>query len=178
MLTLLSLRGMLVVGFMAVWLKLQPAPVSHSGRQRWIALGIGLLFGGTMFGLMTAIALLPVSIAILAYFAYPVLTGVVGGFTGVDRLGWRALTIAFAAFLGLVPMLGAELDRLSGLGIVWALGAAGFRVASLLLARAYLHGTDARLTTWYSMLPFTGMFLLASWVVGEWHTPATWVATP
>lgn len=174
-LTLVSLRGVLVVGFMAVWLRLQPVRVRHSSRQRLIALGIGILFGGTMFGLLKAIALLPVSIAILAYFAYPVLTGVMGGITGVDRLSLPALLTAIAAFLGLALMLGAEFRNLSGPGIAWALAAAGFRVVSLLLTRAYLHGTDARLTTWYSMLPSTAMFVLGSLIVGEWHTPSTWI---
>ena len=47
-----------------------------------IALGIGLLFSVTMFGLLQSIALLPVSIAILAYFVYPLLTGLAGAATG------------------------------------------------------------------------------------------------
>lgn len=169
--TLVSLRGVLVVAFMAVWLRAQPPAIHHSSRQRLIAFGIGVLFGGTMFGLLKAISLLPVSVAILAYFAYPVLTGVAGGITGVDRLGWPALATAITAFLGLALMLGAEFDHLSALGIAWALAAAGFRVVSLLMTRAWLNGTDARLTTWYSMVPSTILFLIGSAVIGEWHTP-------
>lgn len=171
--TLVSLRGILVVGFMGIWLWMLPPAARHSPRQRLIALAIGILFGGTMFGLLKAISLLPVSVAILAYFAYPVLTGVAGAITGVDRLGWPALVTAIAAFLGLALMLGAEFSNLSTIGIAWALGAAGFRVVSLLMTRAYLHGTDARLTTWYSMVPSTVLFLLGSVIIGEWHTPAT-----
>jgi drug/metabolite transporter (DMT)-like permease len=173
--TMVSLRGVLVVTFMYVWLRLQPPPVRHTHRQRWIAWVIGLLFGGTMFGLMEAIALLPVSIAILAYFVYPLLTGVAGGITGVDRLGWPALLTAVAAFLGLSLMLGAELQHLSGIGIIWALAAAAFRTVSLLMTRVYLNGTDPRLTTWYSMLPSTLMFVIGSIVIGEWHMPGSWL---
>jgi drug/metabolite transporter (DMT)-like permease len=166
-----SLRGVLVVAFMLAWLRLRPPPVRHTHRQKLIAWGIGVLFAGTMFGLMMAISLLPVSIAILAYFVYPLLTGIAGGVTGVDRLGWPALLTALAAFLGLALMLGAEFTHLSGLGIAWALGAAAFRVASLLMTRAYLNGTDPRLTTWYSMLPSTLLFLVGSAVIHDWHTP-------
>lgn len=169
--TLVSLRGVLVVGFMFVWLRVQPPAVWHSARQRLIALGIGVLFGGTMFGLLKAISLLPVSVAILAYFVYPVLTGVAGGITGVDRLGWPALATALTAFAGLALMLGAEFDNLSSVGIAWALAAAGFRVVSLLMTRAWLNGTDARLTTWYSMLPSTVLFLAGSAIIGAWNTP-------
>ena len=169
--TLVSLRGMLVVAFMFAWLRLRPPPIWHTRRQRRIALVIGVLFAGTMFGLMEAISLLPVSIAILAYFAYPLLTGIGGGLTGLDRLGWPALLTAFTAFLGLALMLGAEYHNLSGPGIAWALGAAGFRVVSLLMTRAYLNGTDARVTTWYSMVPSTLLFVIGSVVVGDWRTP-------
>jgi drug/metabolite transporter (DMT)-like permease len=168
---MVSLRGMLVVAFMFVWLRISPPPLSHTRRQRRIAWVIGVLFAGTMYGLVEAISLLPVSIAILAYFAYPLLTGIAGGLTGLDRLGWPALLTALAAFLGLTLMLGAEFHNLSGPGIAWALGAAGFRVVSLLMTRAYLNGTDPRLTTWYSMLPSTLIFLIASVVIGEWHMP-------
>jgi drug/metabolite transporter (DMT)-like permease len=120
-----------------------------------------------------------VSIAILAYFVYPLLTGIVGGVTGIDRLSGPALLTAFAAFLGLALMLGSEFDHLSGLGIAWALAAAGFRTVSLLMTRAYLNGTDPRLTTWYSMLPSTLLFLIGSAVIGDWHMPGNplgWIA--
>ena len=141
----------------------------------WIAWVIGVLVGGTMFGLMMAISLLPVSIAILAYFAYPLMTGIAGGITGVYRLGWPALLTALAAFCGLALMLGAEYHNLSGIGIIWALAAAAFRVVWLLMTRAYLNGTDPRLTTWYSMLPSTLLFLLGSLMIGEWHMPGSFV---
>ncbi|MSP00664.1 MAG: DMT family transporter [Acetobacteraceae bacterium] len=169
--TMVTLRGILVVSFMFVWLRMRPAPVAHTRSQQRIAWVIGVLVGGTTFGLMMAISLLPVSIAILAYFAYPLLTGIAGGVTGLDRLGWPALLTALAAFLGLALMLGAEYHNLSGTGIAWALAAAGFRVVSLLMTRAYLNGTDPRLTTWYSMLPSTLLFLMGSFIVGEWHMP-------
>jgi drug/metabolite transporter (DMT)-like permease len=176
---MVALRGVLVVAFMFVWLRLRPPPVWHTHRQRRIAWVLGVLFTGTMYGLMMAIALLPVSIAILAYFAYPLLTGIAGGITGIDRLGWPALLTAIAAFFGLALMLGAEFHNLSGTGIAWALAACGFRTVSLLMTRAYLNGTDARLTTWYSMLPSTLLFVTAALAIGHWHMPAYflgWVA--
>jgi drug/metabolite transporter (DMT)-like permease len=170
--TLVSLRGILVVAFMFVWIRMRPPAVRHTNRQRLIAWALGLLFAGTMFGLMEAISLLPVSIAILAYFVYPLMTGIAGGITGVDRLRWPALITAVAAFLGLSLMLGTEYNNLSGLGIAWALIAAGLRTISLLMTRAYLNGTEARLTTWYSMLPSTLVFLVGSAAIGDWRIPA------
>ena len=169
--TMIALRGALVLPFIFVWLWVRPPAVRHTSRQRVIAWLVGVVFAGTQYGLMVAISLLPVSIAILAYFAYPLLTGILGGLTGVDRLRFPALLVAFAAFLGLALMLGAEFHNLSGLGIAWALAAAGFRVVSLLMTRAWLNGTDARLTTWYSLLPSTLLFTAGAAVTGVWHTP-------
>jgi probable blue pigment (indigoidine) exporter len=138
-----------------------------------IALGIGLLFSVTMFGLLQAIALLPVSIAILAYFVYPLLTGLAGAATGVDRVGWRALAAAAAAFIGLAMMLGFHLEALAPIGLACAFIAAIARVVTLLLTRTYLNRADARLTTWYSMVPSTAVYLVAVAVVRSWTIPAT-----
>lgn len=178
-LSLASLRGVLVVLFFAAWFRLSPPARRHTPRERWIALGIGMGFAVTMFGLLQSIALLPVSIAILAYFVYPLLTGLAGAATRVDRVGWQALTAAFVAFIGLGMMLGFHLEDLAPLGLASAFIAAIARVATLLLTRAYLFRADARLTTWYSMIPSTGVYLLALAALGGWAAPETsvgWLA--
>ncbi|MBN8903806.1 MAG: hypothetical protein BGO51_28235 [Rhodospirillales bacterium 69-11] len=177
--TLLSLRGVLVVAFFLAWLRLAPPARRHDPKQRLIALGLGLLFAGTMVGLLLAVSLLPVSIAILAYFIYPLLTGLAGAATGVDRIGWQGLAAALAAFAGLALMLGVNLSGLAPLGLLAAFAAAFCRVLSLLGTRAYLNGTDARLTTWYAMLPSTALFVTASLSFGLWSPPRTsvgWMA--
>ncbi len=173
--TLITLRGVLAVAFLWVWLWLAPPAAWHPPRQRLIALALGVMFGFTMFGLLQAIALLPVSIAILAYFVYPLLTGIFGAVTGVDRLGWRALLTALVAFLGLALMLGDQLTYLSVVGLISAFVAAICRAVSLILTRAYLNGTDARVTTWHSMVSSTLMFVLAAVFLGAWSLPATGV---
>jgi probable blue pigment (indigoidine) exporter len=172
-LTLVTLRGLLVVAFFAAWLRIAPPVRWHTHRERLIALGLGVLFAMTMFGLLQAIALLPVSIAILAYFIYPLLTGIGAAITGVERLGWRALLTAVVAFLALGLMLGQQIADLSILGLVFAFGTALCRAVSLLLTRAMLSGTDARVTTWYSMVPSTVIFVAASVAVSEWQLPQT-----
>ena len=178
-LTLVSLRGVIVVAFFWGWLRMAPPARWHSKRQRNVAIGLGVLFAMTIYGLLKAVALLPVSIAILAYFIYPLLTGIAGAVTGVDRLGWRALLTAAVAFFGLALMLGQQIGDLSIAGLGFAFAAAIFRVASLLGTRAWLSGTDARVTTWYSMVPSTILFLGAAAIAGEWNLPTVawgWVA--
>ncbi len=172
-LSLASLRGVLVVVFFMLWLRAAPPARAHTARERLIALGMGLMFSVTMFGLLQSVALLPVSIAILAYFVYPLLTGLAGAATGVDRVGWRAILAAVAAFIGLGMMLGFHLEHLAPLGLASAFIAAIARVITLLLTRAYLNRADARLTTWYSMVPSTAVYLLALAWIGSWSVPAS-----
>ena len=172
-LSLAALRGVVVVAFFMVWLRAGPPARRHTSKERLIALGIGVLFSVTMFGLLQSIALLPVSIAILAYFVYPLLTGLAGSVTGVDRVGWRALLAAAAAFIGLGMMLGFDLEHLAPIGLGCAFIAAVARVVTLLMTRAWLNQADARLTTWYSMVPSTGIYLVALGFVGHFSVPAS-----
>jgi probable blue pigment (indigoidine) exporter len=118
---------------------------------------------------------LPLSIAILTYFVYPLLTGFAGAATGIDRVGFRGLLAALAAFIGLAMMLGARLGDVSVLGIAGALFAAVMRVMTLLITRHSLHATDARLNTWYSLLPSALVFLLASVLTDTWNAPESLV---
>jgi drug/metabolite transporter (DMT)-like permease len=172
-LSLAALRGIVVVAFFIVWLKAAPPPRPHTKPERLIALGIGILFSATMFGLLQSIALLPVSIAILAYFVYPLLTGLAGAATGVDRVGAKALLAAATAFLGLALMLGFHVEHLAPIGLACAFLAAIARVITLLLTKAYLNKADARLTTWYSMVPSTAIYLAVLIPLGSWTIPAS-----
>ena len=87
-----------------------------------------MMFAANMFALLLAIQLLPLSIAILTYFVYPLLTGLAGAATGIDRVGWRGLLAALAAFIGLAMMLGARLGEVELVGVAGALAAAVLRV--------------------------------------------------
>ena len=170
-LTLASLRAVLAAVFFWTWLRIVPPVRWHTARQRAVAMGIGVLFALSVIGLLEAVALLPVSIAILAYFIYPLLTGIAAALTGVERLGPRAMLAATVAFIGLALMLGVSFGGLSAFGLACAFGAALCRVASLLATRAFLSGTDARVTTWYSMVPSAVLFVTLSLVAGVWGPP-------
>jgi drug/metabolite transporter (DMT)-like permease len=172
-LTLSTFRGLFSVAFLFVWLRIGTPPVPHTPRQRWIALGVGVLFSGIVFGIFKAIELMPVPVAILSYFIYPLMTGIVASLIGMERLGWRGLTAATVAFLGLTLTLGAQPGGVALAGVGFAVGAALCRVAVLLITRAHLHHADSGLTTWYSILSSTGIFAVASLLTWTWHGPQT-----
>jgi len=170
-LTLVAFRGVVGVGFLWLWLRLQPPSAAHSPAARGVALALGLLFAGNVYGVYAAIRLIPVPIAVLAYFIYPLLTGLGAAATGLERLSARGAAAALAAFAGLALMIGAQAGALALEGLVWAFGAACCRTAMLLITRAALGGTDARLTTWYSMLSSGAVLVAACLVLQDWTPP-------
>lgn len=170
-LSFITIRGVLTVLFFWLWLRRAPPPRPHTNRERIVSLIVGVLFAANIFGLLLAIKLLPLSIAILTYFIYPLLTGLAGAATGIDRVGTRGILAAFVAFIGLAIMLGARLGDVSLLGVAGAFGAALLRVVSLLITRVSLHGTDSRLNTWYSLVPSALVFLLVSLLTQTWNPP-------
>jgi drug/metabolite transporter (DMT)-like permease len=178
-LTLSTFRSVFSVVVLFVWLRIQRPPVPHTPRQRWISLGLGVLFAGIVFGLFKAIELVQVPIAILTYFVYPLFTGIIGALIGIDKLGWRGAIAAIVAFLGLALIVGANPGELALAGLGIAVGAACCRTTVLLITRSTLQGADARLITWYSMMSSTAIFVVISLATWNWNGPQTtygWIA--
>ena len=177
-LTMVSFRGVVGLGFLAIWLRFGTKPFADT-RQRWVALGVGLILAAVVFCLFKAIEVIDVPTAILSYFVYPLLTGLTASVIGLERMRWQGGLCALVAFLGLALMIGAHPAGLALAGVTFALGAAVCRTAILLLTRAFLAGADARLSTWYSLLSSTVLFVALSLAMRNWQPPQTptgWVA--
>jgi drug/metabolite transporter (DMT)-like permease len=178
-LTLSTIRGLAGLVFMIVWLRVTPPSVPHTPRARWIALGMGVLFAGLVFGIFKAIEIVEVPIAILTYFVYPLFTGIFAAVLGLERLSWRGATAALVAFLGLALTVGAHPGKLAFAGLAFAIGAACCRTAILLITRAALRDSDPRLTTWYTLVSSTVIFVALSLLTWTWNAPQTtigWLA--
>ena len=170
--TMLSFRSVVGLAFVASWLRFGPKPAADA-RVRSISLVIGVLFTGLIFCLFKAIEAIDVPTAVLSYFTYPLLTGLTASFAGLEPLRLKGVWCALAAFCGLAIMIGAHPAGLVLAGVAYALGAACCRTAVLLVTRAYLVGADARITTWYSMLSSTAIFVAVSAATQSWHPPQT-----
>jgi probable blue pigment (indigoidine) exporter len=172
-LSLSTFRSAFSVVCMMGWFWLQPPATPHTPRQRNISLAIGVLFAGIVFGLFKAIELATVPVAILTYFIYPLLTGIIGAWVGIDKLSWRGAVAAVIAFVGLALIVGANPGEIALAGIGFAVGGACLRTAVLLITRSALQGADARLITWYALLSSTAIFLMWSLATWNWHPPQT-----
>lgn len=178
-LTILAFRSVLGIVLVFGWLRLAPTKARLTPQARAVALGLGVLLTLNLFGVFKAIELIPVSIAILTYFIYPLLTGLIGALTGVDKVTWRGFAVAIVALGGLALIIGANPADLAMLGLVAAVGGALCRVAMLLITRATLVGADARLVTWYTLWSSMLIFVALAALTRNWHwpyTPVGWVA--
>jgi probable blue pigment (indigoidine) exporter len=176
-LSLLSFRSIIGVALVFIWLRLGTPPAALTGRAKWTSFALGVLLTANMFGLFKAIELVPVSVAVLTYFIYPLLTGILGAMTGVDRLTASGAAAALAAFFGLALIIGASPAGLAAAGLVAAAGGALCRAAILLITRAALKGADARLITWHTLWSSTLVFVTVSIMAWNWRWPegaASW----
>jgi drug/metabolite transporter (DMT)-like permease len=172
-LTLAVFRGFIGLPLLAAWLMVGTRPVALTPRARWISLAIGVLFAGNVFWLFKAIEIVAVPVAILTYFAYPLLTGLAAAAIGVEPLSLRGAAAALAAFLGLALMIGAHPGGVALAGIAFSLGAAVCRVIILLVTRAKLTGADMRLVTLYSLISATVVSALIALATWNWQVPQT-----
>jgi len=171
-LSMLSFRSVVGLAFVATWLHFGPKPYADA-RVRWISMGIGIMFAGLVFCLFKAIEAIDVPTAILSYFTYPLLTGLTASLAGLEPLRWKGALCALAAFSGLALMIGAHPAGLVFAGVAYAIGAASCRTGVLLVTRACLIGADARLTTWWSMISSTALFIAVSLAKQDWNMPQT-----
>jgi probable blue pigment (indigoidine) exporter len=178
-LTASTLRGIVGLAFLMLWLHFAQKSASVPPRARRIALALGVLFAANVFLVFKAVEAIEVPIAILTYFVYPLLTGISAAAVGLEPLSWKGAVAALIAFVGLGVMLGAHPGGLALAGVVAALAAAACRVLLLLLTRALLQGVNPLAITLYSMVSSTVLLVLASLVLLDWQPPATalgWVA--
>jgi drug/metabolite transporter (DMT)-like permease len=169
-LTMLSFRSLIGLAFVASWLHFGAKPYADA-RVRTISLVIGVMFTGLIYCLFKAIEAIDVPTAVLSYFTYPLLTGLGASLIGLEPLRWKGFLCALLAFCGLALMIGAHPAGLVFAGVAYAIGAACCRTGILLVTRAYLVGADARLTTWYSMISSTAIFVAVSLITGTWNPP-------
>src|SRR5436853_348273 len=61
-LTVSSLRGALGLAMLLAWLRLARPPLALAPAEKWVSLGLGVLFAGNIFLLFTAFATIEVPI--------------------------------------------------------------------------------------------------------------------
>jgi drug/metabolite transporter (DMT)-like permease len=124
----------------------------------WMAGGLAMV----SLSYQGSVAFIPVNLAALSFYTFPLLVGVLSVVTGRDRMTVRKIVALAAAFLGLVLVLGPDLHGLDWRGVALAFTAAVGMSLTLTFGGEATRGEDALLMSVYTnvwMLIALGAFV-------------------
>ncbi len=169
--TLNAVRFGLTVLVLLLFLGLRRARIPLTRRQRLGAVVLGVLFFLCSFGYMGAIQFIPVSIAVLLLYSYPILVGLIARVSEREPLGPARLAALLLAFVGVALALGIDATALPDWrGIALAFLAAGTMSLFVTGSSRLLRGADPGAVNLHLMATAAALFLVALIAGG----PASW----
>jgi drug/metabolite transporter (DMT)-like permease len=161
--------GLLLLAWLAARRE-QVLPLPPAFRSTMV---LGLLIAAQTVCIQAAVALMPVTLAILVFYTYPFLTGVAASLLGDERFTPRLAVALVAAFVGLALVLGVEPQPVSAWGVLAALGAAVTFAAAVVLTPRLAPGLGAPLRTFYMLATTAAIFVAVSVAAQGFRWPAT-----
>lgn len=135
------------------------------GRQRAVALGLGGVLALQSYFLYNAFAEIPIGLALIIFYVYPMLVAGTAIALGEDRLTPAVMAALALAFLGLVLVFNVTGRGLDMTGAALAFGAAvSWTVVTILAARLIRVG-DPRPVAFH-MQAVAAAIYVAFWVLG------------
>ena len=134
---------------------------------------IGLLFCGEIYGLLSSIKYIPVGLAMLIMYTYPLMIAVAGWLTGAEPFTLDRLFAILAAFAGLALALHTPHADIDWRGVAWAVFTAVVFSAVLIVSGRTMRGVDRRIL----MLYLTSTAVVIVGVVSLALVPLEWPRT-
>lgn len=148
-------------------------PIILERRAAITATILGLISVVYTFALLKAIELLPVSIAILIFYLFPILTAFILATFGAQRLTAKTIISAFIVFFGLSLALAVQFGELDRIGMLAGLvSAIGFAIVCSVSNRLML-GQDSRQATLYLSTAATVTMIVVIQFVDNVQFPIT-----
>lgn len=170
-----------VAASVVLWglLALRGVPIALPPVARRNALLLGSLVAFYAWSLYQAVALMPVALAVLILYLYPLLTGLLLWALGRERISARGAGALGLAFLGLVLALDLRGQEISGLGILFALGAAVGFTFQLVLSSAVMSRNPPMPVTLHMIASAAVIYLVVCAALGHFNPPhdeTGWIA--
>lgn len=170
-LALVTFRNVAIAFILFLYLHATGKPWTLGPRERNLALAIGLVQCVNSYAINKALQLIPVPLAILIYYVYPVLTSIVSWVIKEEPFTRRGAAGLVLGFAGLAIALGAPAADANFEGVAYALGGSVAWTAVLVLTRRCFAGADSRAPTLYMMLSSGALFLVLAAVTQEVRLP-------
>ena len=179
-LSVLTYRTALAALALFLVLRAVRVPVTLPPAKRKAALGLGVLMGVYSYGLLGAVEHMPVALAVLTFYLFPLFVGLVSWSMGWERMTPRLAGALVAAFVGLMLALDVGGGSLSVAGVALALMGALIITALLLLNNRLVGGgQDSRPVSLHMLATATLIYLAVDVAVGSFalpETPKGWAA--
>ena len=177
--TAVAVRSAGTVLFVLVLLLAARVPLRVERRARGPALLAGLLLSVQSYCIYSAVARIPVALALLAFNTHPMALSLLSWATGGERPAKRMLVAMPVAFAGLALALdvagraGDVAGRWSeiGAGVLWATGASLSFASAMLITTRRLGGMDGRLRSLLTMGVVAVVVTAAGAVAGDFRWP-------
>ena len=134
---------------------------------------IGVLFCAEIYGLLSSVKYIPVGLAMLIMYTYPLMIAVVGWLTGAEPFTLDRLFAILAAFAGLALALHAPHADIDWRGVAWAVFTAVVFSAVLIVSGRTMRGVDRRIL----MLYLTSTAVVIVGVISLAVVPLEWPRT-
>lgn len=178
--TAVAARSIGTALFVGVLLVASRVPLALPAAARWRAIAVGGIIAVQSYCLYSAVARIPVALALLAFNTFPMMITLISWAAGSERPARRALIAMPVALCGLalaLDVIGASGNVAGrwaeiGAGVGYALGAAVSFAAALFLTSRWLKDVDGRLRTLLTMSTVAVLLLAAGAVAGNLTLPA------
>ncbi len=155
-------------------------PLALPAATRWRAIAVGVIIAVQSYCLYSAVARIPVALALLAFNTFPMMYALLSWAADSERPARRALIAMPVALCGLalaLDVFGASGDIAGrwaeiGAGVGFSLAAAVSFAAALFLTSRWLKEVDGRLRTLLTMSTVAVLLLAAGALAGDLALPA------
>ena len=163
--------GLAALGVFLV-LTIWRVPRKLLARQRWTAFAMGAIVATYSYGLLGAMEHIPVALAVLTFYLYPLLTSLGAWASGQESMTARTFLCLIAAFIGLAIALEITGD-FNMIGVSMAAGAAVLITVLLLMANRMVSGVDSRVMSLHMMTSATVVYITVDIVFQEFPLPSS-----
>ena len=163
-----GLSALCVFAVLIIW----RVPRKLPARQRWIAVIMGCIVATYSYGLLGAIEYIPVALAVLTFYLYPLLTCLGAWVIGQEKMTFRTSICLIVAFIGLATALDIR-GEFNAIGVSMAAGAAVLISIMLLMANRMVIGVDSRVISLHMMSSATIVYIVVDLIFQEFPLPSS-----
>jgi drug/metabolite transporter (DMT)-like permease len=149
-LTILTLRFLAVALIMSLWLRVTGGSFAVSPRGMLASALVGVCFISVSGGTLVSVSYIPVNLAVLIFYTYPMMTLLVVSAMERRRPGVAELVAVTLALLGVGLAIRVSFEHLNAAGFAFALLAAVGAATTFIVAARALPWMGTTLMSWYA----------------------------